>query len=89
MKTTERKGVSKMAELLKFENEKELEQEAITRHPHSTGIARWGGGARQKYRICNICDTEIQGTSFCGSYPRTMKSQKAETEHIKAHLKGD
>ena len=55
-------------------------------HPYSNDIARWGGGATQKYRICNICDYEIEGSSFAGNYPRTKKSERAEEEHIEEHV---
>jgi hypothetical protein len=78
-----------MVELIQFQSENEMMEEARQRHPHSNGIARWGGGATQKFRICNLCEAEIQGTSFCGSYPRTKKSALAEEEHVKSHIKGD
>jgi hypothetical protein len=76
-------------EMKQKEAELEIQQEAKRRHPRSNGIARWGGGSRKKFRICNICEKEIAGTSFCGDYPRTKKSERAEMEHVKSHIKGD
>ena len=63
----------------------ELLKIAKKRHPHSIGICRHGGGAKQKYRICNLCEGELG--SYSGNYPRTQRSYKFEYEHILMHIK--
>ena len=75
-----KKYIMKMGKLLEI---------ATKRHPHSGDLARWGQyhyRGLSAYRICNICEQDIVGSSFDRHYRRTQKSIEAENAHMAKHL---